>query len=84
MTIQRILQNQLFKDDHIKNYTKSLTYQFLKKIVMEIKSISQQNFDFELQFLLKVRSLIFGLLEPDVEPTIIPFVRSSKFENLLN
>ncbi len=51
---------------------------------MEIKLISQQNFDFELQFLLKVRILIFGLLEPDVEPTIIPFVRSRKFENLLN
>jgi hypothetical protein len=27
-----------------------LTYQFLKKIVMEIRLISQQNFDFELHF----------------------------------
>jgi hypothetical protein len=84
MTIQRILQNQLSKDDHIKEYTKSLTYQFLKKIVMEIKLISQQNFDFELQFLLKVKILIFGLLEPDGEPTIVPFVTTNKFENLLN
>jgi hypothetical protein len=48
---------------------------------MEIKLISQQKFDFELKFLLKVRSLIFGLLEPDAEPTSIPFVRTSKFEN---
>jgi hypothetical protein len=48
---------------------------------MEIKLISQQKFDFELQFLIIVRSLIFGLLEPDGEPTIFPFVRTSKFEN---
>jgi hypothetical protein len=48
---------------------------------MEIKLISQQKIDFELQFLLKFRSLIFWWLEPDAEPTIIPFVRTSKFEN---
>ncbi len=48
-----ILQNQMSKDDHTKDYTKSLTYQFLKKFVMEIRLISQQNFDFELHFFIK-------------------------------
>ncbi len=88
----------MFSDDHTKDFTKSIVQRWpykrlhkifnipvpQKKVVMEIKLISQQKFDFELQFLIIVRSLIFGLLEPDVEPTIFPFVRTSKFENWLN